>query len=241
MTVERQHSSERSGPTDVQRLRHRPHGPRGRRASRADWPVLRMENLDTDLPLPPEAIPETVSGLEHAGGQQLAPVHRRPRPARRDRRLHSPSAPATATTPSARSSSPAAARRRSSTCCSPPSIPATRCCSPTPRTRASSTASRLAGGVPRLVPYRVRGRRVAARPRRLRRGRGRQAPAIAVLMSPSMPSGAVLTARRVGGGLRRRSASTTCRCSTTPRWSGCCSTAARSCTRCTSTAWPSAR
>jgi len=33
-------------------------------ALRADWPVLRMENLDTDLPLPPEAIPATVRGLE---------------------------------------------------------------------------------------------------------------------------------------------------------------------------------
>lgn len=29
-----------------------------------DWPVLRMENLDTDLPLPPEAVAATVEGLE---------------------------------------------------------------------------------------------------------------------------------------------------------------------------------
>lgn len=29
----------------------------------ADRPVLRMENLDTDLPLPPEAVPATVAGL----------------------------------------------------------------------------------------------------------------------------------------------------------------------------------
>lgn len=28
-----------------------------------DRPVLRLENLDTDLPLPPEAVPETISGL----------------------------------------------------------------------------------------------------------------------------------------------------------------------------------
>src|SRR4051812_43659917 len=33
-------------------------------ALRSDWPVLRMENLDTALPLPPEAIPETISGLD---------------------------------------------------------------------------------------------------------------------------------------------------------------------------------
>ena len=30
----------------------------------ADWPVLRLENLDTNLPLPPEAISATVRGLE---------------------------------------------------------------------------------------------------------------------------------------------------------------------------------
>src|SRR5882724_11262744 len=29
----------------------------------ARWPVLRMENLDTDLPLPPEAIPVTAESL----------------------------------------------------------------------------------------------------------------------------------------------------------------------------------
>ncbi len=32
--------------------------------ARSELPVLRMENLDTDLPLPPEAIAETVAGLE---------------------------------------------------------------------------------------------------------------------------------------------------------------------------------
>jgi aspartate/methionine/tyrosine aminotransferase len=32
--------------------------------ARADWPVLRMENLDTDLPLPPEAVPTTVEALQ---------------------------------------------------------------------------------------------------------------------------------------------------------------------------------
>ena len=30
----------------------------------SDWPVLRMENLDTDLPLPPEAVRETAAALE---------------------------------------------------------------------------------------------------------------------------------------------------------------------------------
>jgi aspartate/methionine/tyrosine aminotransferase len=31
--------------------------------TRPDWPVLRMENLDTDLPLPPEAVPVTAENL----------------------------------------------------------------------------------------------------------------------------------------------------------------------------------
>src|SRR5919205_3092931 len=39
----------------------------------ADWPVLRMENLDTDLPLPPEAIPETVKGLERPASNSWLP------------------------------------------------------------------------------------------------------------------------------------------------------------------------
>ena len=39
----------------------------------SDWPVLRMENLDTDLPLPPEAIPETVSGLERPASNSWLP------------------------------------------------------------------------------------------------------------------------------------------------------------------------
>src|SRR5436853_1026299 len=32
-------------------------------AAVARWPVLRMENLDTDLPLPPEAVPVTADNL----------------------------------------------------------------------------------------------------------------------------------------------------------------------------------
>jgi aspartate/methionine/tyrosine aminotransferase len=42
-------------------------------AARSDWPVLRMENLDTDLPLPPEAIPETVRGLERPEANSWLP------------------------------------------------------------------------------------------------------------------------------------------------------------------------
>jgi N-succinyldiaminopimelate aminotransferase len=38
-----------------------------------DWPVLRMENLDTDLPLPPEAVRATVEGLERPEANSWLP------------------------------------------------------------------------------------------------------------------------------------------------------------------------
>ncbi len=38
-----------------------------------DWPVLRMENLDTDLPLPPEAVRATVEGLEEPESNSWLP------------------------------------------------------------------------------------------------------------------------------------------------------------------------
>jgi aspartate/methionine/tyrosine aminotransferase len=37
------------------------------------WPVLRMENLDTDLPLPPEAVPVTAAALETAKANSWLP------------------------------------------------------------------------------------------------------------------------------------------------------------------------
>jgi aspartate/methionine/tyrosine aminotransferase len=40
---------------------------------RPDWPVLRMENLDTDLPLPPEAISTTVESLERPEANSWLP------------------------------------------------------------------------------------------------------------------------------------------------------------------------
>ena len=209
-----------------------------RTAARQDWPVLRMENLDTDLPLPPEAIPETVRGLERPAANSwlpftgdmdlraamsdfLARSHRPPlRPGARDRgheRRH---------------------RGDPRRACSPRSTPATRCCSPIPTYAGIVNRVRLAGGVPRLAPYRVQDGEwrldldafAAAAPRR-RAGR------------PDEPVDAVgrrADRGRVGRGLRRSASSTTSRCSTTPRWSGCCSTAASSCTRCASTGWPSA-
>jgi aspartate/methionine/tyrosine aminotransferase len=41
--------------------------------ARPDWPVLRMENLDTDLPLPPEAIAVTAESLETPAANSWLP------------------------------------------------------------------------------------------------------------------------------------------------------------------------
>jgi aspartate/methionine/tyrosine aminotransferase len=38
-----------------------------------DWPVLRMENLDTDLPLPPEAVRATIEGLDYPESNSWLP------------------------------------------------------------------------------------------------------------------------------------------------------------------------
>ena len=40
---------------------------------RADWPVLRLENLDTDLPLPPEALAVTRAALETQAANSWLP------------------------------------------------------------------------------------------------------------------------------------------------------------------------
>jgi aspartate/methionine/tyrosine aminotransferase len=42
-------------------------------AGEADWRVLRMENLDTDLPLPPEAVGVTAANLETAAANSWLP------------------------------------------------------------------------------------------------------------------------------------------------------------------------
>jgi hypothetical protein len=40
---------------------------------RPDWPVLRLENLDTDLPLPPEALDVTRVALETPAANSWLP------------------------------------------------------------------------------------------------------------------------------------------------------------------------
>jgi aspartate/methionine/tyrosine aminotransferase len=51
----------------IDRVAHDADGVTGR------WPVLRMENLDTDLPLPPEAVPVTAAALDTAKANSWLP------------------------------------------------------------------------------------------------------------------------------------------------------------------------
>jgi N-succinyldiaminopimelate aminotransferase len=45
----------------------------GATAAKPEWPVLRMENLDTDLPLPPEAVAVTAESLETPAANSWLP------------------------------------------------------------------------------------------------------------------------------------------------------------------------
>jgi aspartate/methionine/tyrosine aminotransferase len=160
-------------------------------ALRSDWPVLRMENLDTDLPLPPEAIPETVAGLARPASNSWLPFTG-------DMDLRAAISDFTA----ARTGHRYDPEREIVVTSGGTSAildvllatvdPGDDVLLTDPTYAGIVNRVRLAGGVPRLVPYRVRdgewridldafAAAAAAR------------PALAVLMSPSMPSGAVLT------------------------------------------------
>jgi N-succinyldiaminopimelate aminotransferase len=160
-------------------------------AVRSDWPVLRMENLDTDLPLPPEAIPETIAGLERPESNSWLPFTG-------DMDLRAAISDFTAAR-TGHSYDPA--REIVVTSGGTSAIldvllatvdPGDEVLLTDPTYAGIVNRVRLAGGVPKLVPYRVEdgewrldldefAKAAAAR------------PAIAVLMSPSMPSGATLT------------------------------------------------
>ena len=195
--------------------------------ARPDRPILRLENLDTDLPLPPEAIPETISGPRHRRGELVAAVHRRPGPAGGDLRL-----PARPHRPPLR---PADRDRRherrhraaSSRCCWRRSTRATQVLLTDPTYAGLVNRVRSPAACRASSPYRGARRRVAARPRRLRRRPPRGA-ALTVLMSPSMPSGAVLTATTGAAVAQICRDERPAAASTTRRWSACCSTAASS-------------
>jgi aspartate/methionine/tyrosine aminotransferase len=162
-----------------------------RTAARDDWPVLRMENLDTDLPLPPEAIPETVRGLETAKANSWLPftgdLDLRAAIsdflAERTGRRFDPTTEIVITSGGTEALLDVMLATVD---------PGDEVLLTDPTYAGIVNRARLAGGVPLLAPYRVQDGEwrldldafAAAAARR---------PVLAVLMSPSMPSGAVLT------------------------------------------------
>src|ERR687887_817201 len=159
---------------------------------RSDWPVLRMENLDTAPPLPPEAIPETVNGLERPASNSWLPFTG-------DLDLRAAIADFTAERTGHRYDPEREVVVTSGGTSAILDVllatvdPGDEVLLTDPTYAGIVNRVRLAGGVPSLVPYRAE------------TGEWRldldafaaaaaQRPALAVLMSPSMPSGAVLTA-----------------------------------------------
>src|SRR5918994_3481530 len=169
-----------------------------RTAARDDWPVLRMENLDTDLPLPREATPETVRGLEPAAANSWLPftgdLDLRAAIsdflAERTGRRYDPEREILITSGGTEAILDVMLATVD---------PGDQVLLTDPTYAGIVNRARLAGGVPRLSPYRVddgEGRLdldpVA--------GRAARGPVLAVLMSPSMPSGAGPPPAGGGGG-----------------------------------------
>src|ERR1044072_5828999 len=160
-------------------------------ALRSDWPVLRMENLDTDLPPPPEAVPGPISGLEKPASNSWLPFTG-------DMDLRAAISDFTHARTGRRYDP---AREIVVTSGGTSAIldvllatvdPGDEVVLTDPTYAGIFNRVHMAGGVPKLVPYRVVDGEwrldldaVA--------GAAAARPAIAVLMSPSMPSGAVLT------------------------------------------------
>jgi aspartate/methionine/tyrosine aminotransferase len=155
------------------------------------WPVLRMENLDTDLPLPPEAIPETIAGLEKPASNSWLPFTG-------DMDLRAAIADFTAKRTGHRYDPEREIVVTSGGTSAILDVllatvdPGDEVLLTDPTYAGIVNRVRLAGGVPRLVPYRVQDGEWRLDLDEFRRAAAAK-PAIAVLMSPSMPSGAVLT------------------------------------------------
>ena len=159
--------------------------------ARSDWPVLRMENLDTDLPLPPEAIPETVRGLERPEANSWLPFTG-------DLDLRAAIADFVAARTGHRYDPQ---REIVITSGGTEGIldvllatvdPGDEVLLTDPTYAGIVNRVRLAGGVPRLVPYAVRDGEWRLDLEALTAAVSDRT-ALGVIMSPSMPSGAVLT------------------------------------------------
>jgi aspartate/methionine/tyrosine aminotransferase len=161
-------------------------------AAEAHDNVLRLENLDTDLPLPAEAVPETIRGLETPEANSWLPFTG-------DRHLRAAISDFLAERTGRRYDPEREIIVTSGGTTAILEImlavvdPGDEVLLTDPTYAGIVNRARLAGGTPLLVPYRVEDREwrldldafAAAAARR---------PPLAVLMSPSMPSGAVLSA-----------------------------------------------
>ena len=160
-------------------------------AVRSDWPVLRMENLDTNLPLPPEAITETAAALERPASNSWLPFTG-------DMDLRAAISDFTEQRTGHRYDPASEIIVTSGGTSAILDVllatvdPGDEVLLTDPTYAGIVNRVRLAGGIPKLVPYRVEDGEW-----RLDLDAFAQAaaatPAIAVLMSPSMPSGATLT------------------------------------------------
>ena len=162
-----------------------------RTAARDDWPVLRMENLDTDLPLPPEAIPETVRGLETAKANSWLPFTGDTDLraaisdflAERTGHRYDPEREIVITSGGTEAILDVMLATVD---------PGDHVLLTDPTYAGIVNRVRLAGGVPRFAPYRVHEGEWRLDLDAVAKAAA-QHPALAVIMSPSMPSGAVLT------------------------------------------------
>jgi aspartate/methionine/tyrosine aminotransferase len=159
--------------------------------SRSDWPVLRMENLDTDLPLPPEAIAETVAGLQRHEANSWLPFTG-------DMALREAISEFTAERTGHRYDPE---REIVITCGGMEGLlnallvtvdPGDEVIVTDPTYAGIVNRIHLAGGTPKLVPFRVTDREWTLDREALEEAVG-PATAGMFLMSPSMPSGAVFT------------------------------------------------
>jgi aspartate/methionine/tyrosine aminotransferase len=200
--------------------------------------TLRLENLDTDLPLPPEAVAVTRAALDDPASNSWLPFtgDHGLREAISDRALER----------HGRRYDPE--REIVITCGGTEAVLDILLATLNPRDEVVLTDPiyaglvnrvRLAGGVPACAP-------LAVVDGEWRLDREALAAAVTprtvalLLMSPSMPSGCVLD-RPTGSSSPTFVSVLTCSCSMTRPWRRCCSTAASSSRRCRSTGWPSAR
>jgi aspartate/methionine/tyrosine aminotransferase len=160
-------------------------------AAQARWPVLRMENLDTDLPLPPEAIPVTTDALTTPPANSWLPftgdMDLRAAIsdflAERTGRRYDPDREIVITSGGAEAILDVLLATVD---------PGDEVLLTDPTYAGIVNRVRIAGGVPRYASYRVQDRHWRLDLEQFEAIAGTH-PKLAVLMSPSMPSGAVLT------------------------------------------------